>query len=107
MLLFVIFLLRVFGDIQRGDDGFCNAVFSVVTDGRIMEGVLMHAEQIDVRGCMIECVQHRQCKTINYNYNLELCELVNRNFDEGDEVVITKEWINFGTPDKSKFGNIK
>ena len=98
----VFFILRVLGDIQRGDGGFYNAEFSVVKDGRIMEGVLMHVEQIDVRGCMIECVQHRRCKTINYNYNMELCELVDRNFEEGDEVVTTNEWVNFGTPDKGK-----
>ena len=87
-------------DIERRNDGL-RAEFSIVNRGRLYDDILMHVENVDLRGCMTTCVQHLKCKAINYNYDQHLCQVcLGERIAGGLSGVDMNGWWSFETPAK-------
>ena len=75
--------------------------FSVVSEGRLFDDILMHVEDIGLQECMSKCAQHEMCRTVNYHEGRRICELVDNHFaDVSDSVFKGDGWLNYGTPTK-------
>ena len=97
LLLFQLFYItRTFADIIRKGGEFY-AAFSVVKRGRLPDNILMYVEDIALNQCVHTCVQHQQCRSVNYNYHLRLCEIVDAHFDSTKINTDGEDWWNFGT----------
>lgn len=78
-----------------------SAEFSVVITGRARGTVLLTRQNTEYPECLLTCVYHLNCKSVNYNQNMKICELLDTNVNEN--VTSTYEdWVSIGTTDKEK-----
>ena len=98
----IILSTTILADIERRDDGFMVS-FTVVNKGRLYNVIDVIQKKLDLGYCLYACIQHLNCKTVNYNYRLQLCELNDMDYDEyeADENP-SHDWWNYGTPQQSK-----
>lgn len=98
LLLFLILTAPANAEIMRSNgDGF-RVEFSVVRDGRLVSDLLlMFLSDFNLGQCLMRCIQHLQCITVNYNEDERLCEILGEEFDESNADVSTKKWKNYGT----------
>lgn len=97
--LLILFLSQVTCDIQRFDSGGFKAEFSVINKGRVRH-VLQHFKDHNLQDCIVKCIIHLNCTSINYNSLTSVCELVDRNFDSKIPDLNSTGWTNYGTPSK-------
>ena len=88
-------------DIVR-DELWYDAEFSVVNDGRNMDEVVMHLNDVTFLDCALYCFKHLKCESLNYNEEERFCELCDSEFDKDEALVDDKRWRNYDTPSKRK-----
>lgn len=91
--------------IRNHDLSEFSAEFSVVMIGRGRGTVLLTRQNVEYPECLLACVYHLNCKSVNYNQNMKLCELLETNVNEN--VTSTHEdWVSIGTTDKENVSEI-
>ena len=91
--------------IRNHDLSEFSAEFSVVMIGRTGGTVLLTRQNTEYPECLLACVYHLNCKSVNYNQNMKICELLDTNANEN--VTSTHEdWVSIRTTDKEKVSEI-
>ena len=93
---FLVFITLTKCEIMRNYDmyGF-SANFCTVIDGRVQEGKLWSKQDIEYRECLVACINHLRCKSVNYNRGNKHCELLNRKIN-GSVTSTQKGWASVG-----------
>lgn len=99
--LLTLLLAQVTCDIQRFDNGGFKAEFSVMNKGRV-HLVFQYFEDHTLQHCIVKCIMHLNCVTINYNSLTSICELVDQNFDSNIADLNSTGWTSYGTPSRGK-----
>lgn len=82
-----------------------SANFCTVIIGRVQEGKLWSKQEIEYRECLVACINHLKCKSVNYNRDNKHCELLDRKIN-GSVTSNQKGWASVGTSvDKEKVRN--
>ena len=79
--------------------------FSIVITGRATGIILLAKSNISVLECLLDCVFHLKCKSVNYNQNNKTCELLATNITEND-ISTDEGWVSIGTPDSEQVSAI-
>ena len=88
---------RVLAKIHRYDDGFY-AAFTVINAGRLRGSILSSLIEDNLQNCIMKCVKHLSCKTVNYNSKSGECDLNRDGFSKDDSQDLV-DWRNYGTPE--------
>ena len=78
-----------------------SAEFSVVITGRAEGTVLLTRWSIEHPECLLACVHHLKCKSVNYNQKSKMCELLDANVNES-VISPQKDWVAISTSDSEK-----
>lgn len=70
--------------------------FSVVKTGQFQGKLLLKTNKIDYVSCLLQCVYHLKCKSVNYNHSAKICELFETNLN-GKTIRREEGWTVFGT----------
>ena len=76
-----------------------SAEFSVVITGRATGTILFTKGSIEHPECLLACVYHLKCKSVNYNQKIKMRELLDTNANE--KVISPQEdWVAISTAKK-------
>ena len=103
---FLILLTFSSAEIIRNHDlSEFSAEFSIVKTGRATGIILLAKSNISDLECLLDCVFHLKCKSVNYNQNNKTCELLATNITE-NEISTDEDWVSIGTPDSEQVSAI-
>ena len=91
--------------IRNHDLSEISAEFSVVITGRATGLILFTRWDIEHPECLLACVHHLKCKSVNYNQKIKICELLDTNVNE-NIISPQEDWVAISTTDKEKVGEI-
>lgn len=91
--------------IRNHDLSEFSADFSIVITGRTTGIILLTKSNISDLECLLDCVFHLKCKSVNYNQNSKTCELLATNITENN-ISADEDWVSIGTPDSEEVSAI-
>lgn len=92
--------------IRNHDLSEFSAEFSIVIVGRAVgTTILLKRSNIDDLECLLACVHHLKCKSVNYNQKTNMCELLATNAMKNN-ISCDEDWVFVGTPDNEKVSAI-
>ncbi|XP_057299346.1 fibropellin-1-like [Hydractinia symbiolongicarpus] len=98
--LFLMFVYFGFAypEIYRNDNSF-NAEFSIVSNNkRLLSGLILSEKSPTIGHCLYKCVLTRTCKSINYYFELNKCELLSNEIKDEDVTIESSNgWIHYQT----------
>ena len=87
--------------IRNHDLSEFSAEFSIIISGRATGTILLTKTSIDDLACLLDCVYHLKCKSVNYNQKNKMCELLATNI-AGNNISPGEDWVSIGTPNSQK-----
>ena len=78
-----------------------SAEFLVVITGRATGTILLTRWSIGHPECLLACVFHLKCKSVNYNQKIKMCELLDTNVHE-NVISPQKDWVAISTSESDK-----
>ena len=91
--------------IRNQDLSEFSAEFSVVIISRATGTKLLARQNTEYPECLLACVYHLKCKSVNYNQNIKMCELMDTNITK-NTIFTQKDWVAIGTDDSEKVSEI-
>ena len=91
--------------IRNHDLSEFSADFSIVITGRATGIILLTKSNISDLECLLDCVFHLKCKSVNYNQISKTCELLATNITEKN-ISADEDWVSIGTPDSEEVSAI-
>ncbi|XP_057299634.1 neurogenic locus notch homolog protein 2-like isoform X2 [Hydractinia symbiolongicarpus] len=98
LLLMLTYFGFTYAEIYRNGNSF-NATFSKVSNNkRLLSGLILSEKSPTIGHCLYKCVLTRTCKSINYYFELNNCELLSNEITDEDVTVESSNgWIHYQT----------
>ena len=91
--------------IRNHDLSEFSAEFSIVLTGCATGTILLTKWSIEDPECLLACVYHLKCKSVNYNQRMKIWELLDTNVNKNN-ISPQEDWVAIGTRDCEKVSEI-
>ena len=96
-IFFSLLVAQNFCDVLRNADlSEFSGKLSDVKTGRFQGKLLLKTNNVDYVSCMLQCVYHFKCKSVNYNHFVNQCKLLKTNLN-GKKIQYEDGWTALGT----------